>query len=377
MTIELVDKEDVYNETLTRKEYRNILAQQKGYKGEAEQCKIKRWEQGKQNPICIAKGSPTHKGIYIGERYIHKYIENIFGDIEVMPYGNPGFDFRIKKSGLKIQLEVRGLYKSQYSSDNTLHQWKFTHINYNKQADIFILVGVTDLDIDYPDIKHIWLFEKDIIIRGYPFWYRDSFSIADNVDILYEYRNYEMPILKLVEIIDEFKKDDENIKRDKEIIDFQINSKIEDNRNNLIDDIISKRITNIDYRSNYLELQIMQRYLAKYFDNLKLENRNTLYNVLGIDKTGKEIKIFHIGRNLSFANNCNYSRYSIHIDKNNKTDYFVISLWKDKSSTLPEKVLLIHKDDIIRGERFWNRTSITITNNHKKLNEFKRFEINI
>lgn len=396
MTIELVDKEDVIEEIdtkgLTEKEkkdalarqkglknelhYRNILSQQKGYNSQAEECKLERWGQEKQIPICIAEGTPSYKGVYKWEKYIHKFLADIFGEIEVMSYGNPGFDFRIKKSGLRIQLEVRGLHKSQYSSENTKPQWKFTHINYNKEADIFILVGVIDLDTEYPEIRRIWIFEKDTIIRGYPFWYRDSFSITDTPDLLYEYKNYELPIFKLNEIIQESIIKESNNKRNLEDIIVSSNNKIEDRKDELVDNIIKGIIKSVEYRSNELEINIVERYLSKQFGDLRRVQENVYYHWIS-KKDDKEIKIYHIGRKLSYAKNCDYSRYSVHIDRNSKTDYFAISLWEDGNSAMPMKVLLIHKDDIIRGEKFWNRSAITITNTPKKLVEFKRYEISI
>lgn len=84
-------------------------------------------------------------GIVIGERLI----KHLFKDVEVMPYGNPKFDFICNK-GKKIDVKTRciALEKRKYP------HWKF-YINHNTIADFFILVAFdnrTDLNP-----LHLWM----------------------------------------------------------------------------------------------------------------------------------------------------------------------------------------------------------------------------
>lgn len=169
----------------TRLEYANIQAQRLGYKNEAERAKINRWERGVQRPIEEAKDSPTYFGVCIGE----KYVSQTFDNPKMMPYGNPGYDWECK-NGLKIQHEARCLCKSECASEGTNPQFKFTHIDYNKVADVFILSGWKDRESLEPLL--VLAFKKDDIVRGEPFWMRDSLSITNIPECLREFEKFEV-----------------------------------------------------------------------------------------------------------------------------------------------------------------------------------------
>lgn len=181
----------------TRLEYANARAQRLGYKDEADYAKRKRWDRGVQRPIEEAKDCPAYFGVCIGE----KYVSRTFDNPKMMPYGNPGYDWECK-NGLKIQLECRCL------SDNLWfnQQFKFTHIDYNKVADVFILSGWKDRESLEPLL--VLAFKKDDIVRGEPFWMRDSLSITNSPEGLAEFKDFEVTnrLDKLKEMCKDIKK---------------------------------------------------------------------------------------------------------------------------------------------------------------------------
>lgn len=65
-------------------------------------------------------------------------------------------------------------------------------------------------------------------------------------------------------------------------------------------------------------------------------------------------------------------RWVYKIDYNNTADFFMI-IGLGTIDDIPEFVLLIHKDDIIRGIKFWKRTGICIGKSHSS--EFKMYEL--
>lgn len=169
----------------TRLEYANAQAQRLGFKDEAERTKIKGWERGKHRSMEENKDCPVYFGVCIGEKYVSKTFDNP----KMMPYGNPGYDWECK-NGLKIQHEARCLCKSDYATDGTNPQFKFTHIDYNKVADVFILSGWKDRESLEPLL--VLVFKKDDIVRGEPFWMRNSLSITNTPKYLREFEKFEV-----------------------------------------------------------------------------------------------------------------------------------------------------------------------------------------
>ena len=70
-----------------------------------------------------------------------------------------------------------------------------------------------------------------------------------------------------------------------------------------------------------------------------------------------------------------------HIDYNNIPHCFILSAWDNRGSLQPMYIWMFHKDDMIRKgsrkrrEKFWKRSSITITNTPEKLKEFEKSEL--
>lgn len=72
---------------------------------------------------------------------------------------------------------------------------------------------------------------------------------------------------------------------------------------------------------------------------------------------------------------CDYSRWKFGIWYNNITDWFILSAWDSRDSLIPLHVWIFHKNDVVRGRKFWRRESFSITNNPEKLKELEKWEV--
>ena len=98
-------------------------------------------------PMSENKLCSSYLGVFIGERLCR----HLFKDVEVMPYGNTGFDI-ICNHGKKIDVKIAS--KTFSDKNNKYPRWIF-HIDLNTTADFFILVAFdnrTDLNP-----LHIWM----------------------------------------------------------------------------------------------------------------------------------------------------------------------------------------------------------------------------
>jgi len=69
-----------------------------------------------------------------------------------------------------------------------------------------------------------------------------------------------------------------------------------------------------------------------------------------------------------------WSGWEPHVRFNNVTDYFLILAFDDRENLHLVHIWMIGKNEIIRGEKFYMRDSIKITNTRRGLLEFKRFD---
>ena len=109
-----------------------------------------------ENKLCS-----SYLGVVVAERLCR----HLFKDVEVMPYGNTGFDIICNK-GMKIDVKSKC---TDYTNKSKIPRWKFT-INYNIVADYFIFVAF-DNRIDLNPL-HMWM------IPGKEINHRASKSIA-------------------------------------------------------------------------------------------------------------------------------------------------------------------------------------------------------
>ena len=98
-------------------------------------------------PMSENKDSPAFLGVYVNERLIRLH----FKEIEVFPYGHPGFDFICNKN-----MKIDG--KGACLRDDG--RWLFA-INRNTTADYFLCVAYDDRE--RLNIAHVWLIPgKDV-----------------------------------------------------------------------------------------------------------------------------------------------------------------------------------------------------------------------
>lgn len=127
-----------------------------------------------------------------------------------------------------------------------------------------------------------------------------------------------------------------------------------------------------EYCSDYFGIHIAERYISSLFeDPIRMPVKNPGFD--WICKNGKKIQ--NKARCLKYDNRNDSVGWSFKIDYNDNTDYFTLSGWDDRNDLEPIFILLIHKNDIVRGKEFWNRETFWITNKPEHLLEFKKYEL--
>ena len=112
---------------------------------------------------------------YLGIHKAERLLKHFFDDVEVMPYGHPGYDF-VCKNGKKIDVKSSCTRK-------TTTRWSFI-IDKNTIADYFWCVAFDNRE-DL-NILHIWM------LPGDKFNHLTTASISEST--LYKWSEYEKPI---------------------------------------------------------------------------------------------------------------------------------------------------------------------------------------
>ena len=100
-----------------------------------------------QIPMDENKDCPSFLGVHITETLMR----NIFKDVVMMPYGNPGYDMVCNK-GWKVD--------SKSSCLNANGQWKF-YIDRNVIADFFVCTAFDNRE-DL-NVLHVWMIPGDVV----------------------------------------------------------------------------------------------------------------------------------------------------------------------------------------------------------------------
>lgn len=103
------------------------------------------YAKGKRKPMSLARYSGSYLGVYVAERALSKF----FNNIEKMPYGNPGYDFVCSK-GFKIDVKSSCLHHKKGERPF----WAF-RVDRNTVADYFLCLAFDDRDKLEP--QHVWL----------------------------------------------------------------------------------------------------------------------------------------------------------------------------------------------------------------------------
>ena len=122
-------------------------------------------------PFYDNKECPQYLGIHIAERMLR----HLFNDVEVMPYGNKGYDIICNK-GKRIDSKCSCVNDGR-------NRWTF-NINHNIIADYFICLVFDNREYFNP--LHIWL------IPGYVLNHLSTASISQST--IHKWDEYELPI---------------------------------------------------------------------------------------------------------------------------------------------------------------------------------------
>lgn len=160
-------------------DYRNKLARRMGYKNFAERVKEWKHDTGRALPKEFNKDCSKWFGEFITQDRVMKTFEHAIP----APPNNPNFDWTCK-DGKKVEHKGSCLL---YEPKKT-PRLKF-YLDYNNIADYFVLSAWDNRE--YLNPIYIWIFDRDDIVRGKPFWRRESLSITDSYEGLKEFRKYE------------------------------------------------------------------------------------------------------------------------------------------------------------------------------------------
>lgn len=173
-------------------EYMNLCAQKFGYKDRRERRNEYEWNNGIRSPISENRNHHSYSGVEIAQKIVAKMIlPMILGNIkDEMGHNNPGFDY-IMENDIKIDI------KSAQLKDNR-HNFIIME---NNIADYFLLIGFNYGYNRKLEILHIWLFNRDELVRERRFFKRSGFQIINDEKELSEFSKYE-----LRKELEEFKK---------------------------------------------------------------------------------------------------------------------------------------------------------------------------
>lgn len=108
-------------------------------------------ENGTYFPVQDNESCPSYLGVHISERQdAIKILPKIIGKIiEIMPYGNHGFDFLVEDN-IKVDVKSRQFIDNKYSF----------MIRYNNIADYFLCLGYQK-----EKLCKAWLFKRDDMVK--------------------------------------------------------------------------------------------------------------------------------------------------------------------------------------------------------------------
>ena len=106
-----------------------------------------------QKPMTENKNCSAYLGVVISEQILSK----VFEDVQVMPYGNKGYDF-ICNHGKKI--DVKSSCQFEHKNNNHSKSWNF-NINKNTIPDYFLCLAFDNREDLNP--LHIWLIPRSLI----------------------------------------------------------------------------------------------------------------------------------------------------------------------------------------------------------------------
>lgn len=161
-------------------------------------AKVLKWK--KENPakyvMGVARSRAKQGGLsmsenkkcsmYLGVHVAERVLSKVFKDVEIMPYGNQGYDFICNK-GMKIDVKSSTLRISEVRAP----LW-FFNINHNKVADYFLCLAFDNRESLTP--LHLWLVPAKAINHMH--------SATISMTTVDRWKEYELDINKVVTCCD-------------------------------------------------------------------------------------------------------------------------------------------------------------------------------
>lgn len=129
-------------------------------------------------PMAEAKDCSAYLGIYVAERALSKFFDNIFR----MPMNYPGIDFRCGKG---FGIDVKSACLTVTGSPNRCPHWTF-NIRKNCIADYFLCLAFRDRETLEP--MHVWL------IPGKDVNQKQMIVISNKPECIANMEKYERPL---------------------------------------------------------------------------------------------------------------------------------------------------------------------------------------
>lgn len=162
-----------------RKQYQKINKEKLNHYQNDRNHKLNKHQSLSKNRKCS-----SYLGVHIAEQVLSK----IFKNVEIMPYGNSGYDF-ICNNGFKI--DVKSACRTKRNNN-----WYF-NINKNKIADYFLLLSFDNREDLNP--LYIWLIPNNIINN------KISKSISEST--MNKWDEYKLNINKVVKCCNKLRGD--------------------------------------------------------------------------------------------------------------------------------------------------------------------------
>jgi hypothetical protein len=144
---------------------------------------------GRSRPMRDAKDCAPYLG-HVSE----VALSGVFSRVEMMPYGNPGYDF-LCSNGYKIDVKS-GCLRIPKGNRRINQYWGFA-IRKNIVADYFLLLAFGDRDTLTP--LHVWLVPGEVINK------KMHVFVTDDVDSIARWAPYERPIDRVLCACDKMK----------------------------------------------------------------------------------------------------------------------------------------------------------------------------
>ncbi len=123
---------------------------------------------------------------------------------------------------------------------------------------------------------------------------------------------------------------------------------------------------------SYFGIYIAEKYIIQTFeDPIHMPPNNPGFDWL----CKKKLKIQSKARCIGYHSCCDSSIFEFLIKRNSIADWFILSAWDNRDSLTPLHVWIFHKNDIVRGRKFCEFVSLSITNKPEYLKEFEKYEV--